>query len=144
MGFKIIKHNMHWLNFSLVNYWALVGCRRYQESFRITQRVIIKRSWDTTCVKYPSNDQGQYNGGRKVVRSRSDIVSLELYCHDMAKNCTVPRWPTCQYHFQFDYGSSIFLIVTFRTGPRTGILSPRSYNCRSAGSSYPPVMLASW
>ena len=35
--------------------------------------------------------QGQYIGGRKVVMSRSALASLELYCHDMAHNCTVPQ-----------------------------------------------------
>ena len=40
--------------------------------------------------------QGQYIGGRKVVTSRSAPARLELYCHDLAKNCTVQRYKNCQ------------------------------------------------
>ena len=51
----------------------------------------------------------------------------------------------CQCQFQFAYDRSILLLVTFlyRTKTRC-ILSSRSYICRRAGSTYPPVMSAPW
>ena len=90
--------------------------------------------------------QGQYIGGQKVGSSRSALASLELYWHDMANHCTVPRQSTCQYHFQFSYNQQldIFHGNFFLTEKEPVFSAPISYFCSSAGSTYPPVMSPSW